>query len=119
MSDLNTSPPDGVPIHMLPHYVNLLPGGVPIPIGTGLSKRELYALHAPPPPSSFARKEWTELREFSAPPWGAHFTPLLPVSCLEPYPEFLARWAFVYADAMLKASKLPTETIANPQKQKP
>lgn len=109
MSDLNTSPPDSVPIHTLPHYVNLLPGGVPIPIGTGLSKRELFAMHAPPPPSWFERKKWTELREFSAPQWGKHFTQKLPVPCREPYPEFLARWAFVYADAMLKASEQPRE----------
>lgn len=77
--------------------------GMYFPEGPGMTLRDYFASKAPPPPKSFERASWSEMKIVPAPEMGPGYVKEAWVTSHETDADYIARWNFTYADAMLRA----------------
>lgn len=71
----------------------------------GMSLRDYFAANAPKPPESFERAKQTDRKPVPAPELGLGWMKAEDITIYETEADYLARWNYAYADAMLKAKK--------------
>jgi hypothetical protein len=71
--------------------------------GHGMTLRDYFATHAPLPPTDFGAKTWSEQRAVPAHDGRLGDVRLKTIVTTESAADYVARWSYVYADAMLKA----------------